>query len=237
MHPDDLTLNTFVDDGLEDGVRRDVEHHLMDCSQCAELVEELRDLQRAAAALGAVEPPERVWDRIKSASGPVPHITETAGQAITGRRAVWGWLATAAAFVMLTLAGVRFGLPGRSTSGQRDTGRELALSVESELLAAEDHYQNAIAGLETIAKAGEGSIDPETAATLRKSLAVVDQAIVESRAALGRQPGNAQAQQSLLDGLKTKVGLLQDTVGLIILMNDKGSGGDQAPDTGAKKRG
>ena len=50
---------------------------------------------------------------------------------------------------------------------------------------------------------------------LQRSLAVVDQAIDESRVALKTQPGSEPAEQSLLDNFKTKIGLLQDTVALI----------------------
>jgi len=92
---------------------------------------------------------------------------------------------------------------------------ELVQSVEMELSQAEQHYEKAIAGLEQIAKAGEGTLDPQIAATLQKNLAVIDQAIQESRTALQSQPTSQLAQESLFEAFKRKVALLQDTIALI----------------------
>jgi anti-sigma factor RsiW len=92
---------------------------------------------------------------------------------------------------------------------------ELVQSVEMELSQAEQHYEKAIVGLEQIAKAGEGTLDPQIAATLQKNLAVIDRAIQESRTALQSQPTSQLAQESLFEAFKRKVALLQDTIALI----------------------
>jgi hypothetical protein len=96
-----------------------------------------------------------------------------------------------------------------------ETEAPTAQSVEAELRQAEEHYQKAISGLEQIAKTEKGELDPRTADTLQANLAVVDQAISESRAALRAQPNSEPAQQSLLASFKAKIGLLQETVALI----------------------
>jgi len=80
---------------------------------------------------------------------------------------------------------------------------------------AEQHYEKAIAGLEQIAKAGQGTLDPQLAGTLQKNLAVIDQAIHDSRVALQTQPTNELAQESLFEAFRRKVGLLQETVSLM----------------------
>jgi hypothetical protein len=87
--------------------------------------------------------------------------------------------------------------------------------VEVELQQAEQHYEKAIKGLEQIANAERGTLDPNTAATLQKNLAVIDQAISESRAAVRAEPTSEPAQTSLIESFKAKIGLLQDTVALI----------------------
>src|SRR5262249_59079621 len=89
------------------------------------------------------------------------------------------------------------------------SGGEAALSVETELRQAEAHYENAIKGLEAIANSEQSELDPRTAATLQKNLAVIDQAISESRAAVRAQPASEPAQPRLLHGFKTKIALLQ----------------------------
>jgi len=56
-------------------------------------------------------------------------------------------------------------------------------------------------------------LDPQTSDALQNNLAAIDAAIGESRAALVAEPQSEVAQQSLLEGLKTKVALLQTTAG------------------------
>ena len=116
---------------------------------------------------------------------------------------------------------LRAGAP-RGRAGDRAAGAgapiaaaSAAQSIETELRQAEAHYENAIKGLEAIANSEQSELDPRTAATLQKNLAVIDQAISESRAAVRAQPASEPAQQSLIEGFKTKIGLLQDTVALI----------------------
>ena len=91
----------------------------------------------------------------------------------------------------------------------------MVASVQSELQAAEAHYDKAIQGLEQIARSDSGALDPQVAAVLQKNLQVIDQAIGESRAALDAQPASADAQESLFDAMRSKVALLQQTVELI----------------------
>jgi hypothetical protein len=138
--------------------------------------------------------------------------------------------------VLATFVGLRLGVPGRrqaarpnetttTPAGNTVTG-DAAQTVASELRQAEEHYDKAIHGLEQIANAGQGALDPQTASTLQRNLSVIDQAISESRAAVHAQPNSEPAQASLLDNFRTKVGLLQDTVALINEMrkgNDAGA--------------
>jgi anti-sigma factor RsiW len=122
-----------------------------------------------------------------------------------------------------------------STSSSEGT---TAQSVEAELRAAEAHYQNAIAGLEKIAEiagASTSGLDPRTLATLRENLAVVDRAIDESRAALRAQPDSDTARQSLLDGFRTKVILLQDTIELINDQRAEDATGRTRPASGIRR--
>ena len=106
------------------------------------------------------------------------------------------WLAAAAALALATAIGLRFMPttgPDPAASNQPGAGAtiaagEAAQSVETELRQAEAHYEKAIKGLEQIASSEQNALDPATAATLQKNLAVIDQAISESRAAVRSQP-------------------------------------------------
>jgi hypothetical protein len=157
------------------------------------------------------------------------------------------WIAAAAILVLAagaTLRKIPFG--GRPTtatnSGSTRTtsasaGDDAAQAVEAELRQAEQHYENAIKGLEQIASAEQSALDPRTAATLQKNLAVIDMAISESRTALREQPANEPAQQSLLDNFKTKIDVLQNTVALINEMRKGNEAGAARIVSGLKQKG
>ena len=139
-----------------------------------------------------------------------------------------GAVLAAAALVMAVFVGLRFGRseqPDSASTSSLSGTVPSAQSIEAELQQAEEHYQKAIAGLEQIASANSGVFDAATAATLQKNLAVVDQAINESRTALRAQPNSEPAQASLLDSFKAKLALLQETVSLI---NEMRKGDDAA---------
>ena len=231
MHPDELTLNDYAEEALAGPGRAEVERHLEVCDACRAVVEDFRAIRRAASSLPAVPPPPSAWNHLQEA-------IRREGAPGTVRRERWaptpaqlGWFGIAAALVLATIVGLRMGPfgPGTASVGSSATSTSTAgdvESVESELRQAEEHYTKAITGLQQIASEGEGELDPETAATLQKTLAVVDQAISESRAAVRSEPTNETAQQSLLENFSTKIALLQDTVSLINEMrkgNDAGA--------------
>jgi hypothetical protein len=122
-------------------------------------------------------------------------------------------------------------------SGAASAAGGVAVSIETELRQAEAHYENAIKGLEAIATTEQSELDPRTAATLQKNLAVIDQAISESRAAVRLEPASEPAQQSLIEGFKTKIGLLQDTVALINEMRKGNEAGAARIVSGLKQKG
>jgi anti-sigma factor RsiW len=225
MHPTDVTLGDYLDDTISPSARAEVEAHLAACIDCRGLVADLREVGRAIAALEPVNPPARTWARIAAAlahAQPIGRPTSPARRPAEAGRYVM-WLAAAAGLVLATFVGLRIARSVADPEGTATTESATAQSVDAELVQAERHYQKAISGLEQIASAGKGTLDARTAATLAKNLAVVDQAISESRAALNVQPDSEPAQASLIENLKTKIALLENTVALINDMR-KGEG-------------
>jgi hypothetical protein len=218
MHPTELTLNEYVDGTLGRDERADVARHLETCGACRQLVEELREIARAAAALDPLTPPARVWTRIERELRTNPRGANRATASLhpspsTGSYR-WTWLAAAAVLLLAVFIGVQF-RPTSSTVPDSVAGDSTAAeAIEAELKLAEEHYQKAISGLERIASETT-AIDPDTAATLQKNLAVINQAIDESRAAVRDEPASERAQYSLIENFRTKLALLQDTVALI----------------------
>ena len=231
IHPDGVTLGDYVDDTLAASQRTVVDAHLATCAECRDVVAGLRAVIAAVSTLKPAQPPRGAWARIEQ--GLRKDKTAT-------RAPRWPWFAAAAALVLATFAGLRLAgvwqQPPVATQTVLAPATD-AQSIEAELLQAEQHYQNAISGLERIASAEKGELDPQTASTLEKNLAVVDQAISESRAALRSQPGSEPAQQSLLENFKTKIALLQDTVALISEMRKGNETGSSRLVTGLKQKG
>jgi anti-sigma factor RsiW len=217
--------------GMDEARQVAVEAHVQECASCRALLADLRQIRAAAAHLPAEAVPDRVWARL-SAQLPIPAApAERAGvlRILFGGprlRFAWGAATLAIAALVLVVALPRLrSVENRQaaappaakslTGAVHANGTELVQSVEVELRLAGQHYEKAIAGLEQIAKAGEGSLDPRVASTLQKNLGVIDQAIHDSRVALQTQPTNELAQESLFEAFRRKVGLLQDTVTLI----------------------
>jgi anti-sigma-K factor RskA len=178
--------------------------------------------------------------------------------AAAGQRSAWIWrsgLAAAAVLVLAAVVGVRYWWHGATrppapssaargalsaspdAAGAQGSASEDAAFVEAELREAEAHYDNAIKGLEQIAAAEKGALDPATAAALQKNLAVIDQAISESRAAVLAQPTSEPARDSLMESFKSKLALLQDTVALINELRKGDDAGAARAVSGLKPKG
>ena len=255
MHPTETAINDYVDGTSDPFERNAVETHLATCDVCRQMVDDLQEIKRATGTLELREPPARAWGRIERAikleqGNDVENASEKKAPYPFFGKATWRkrgttpyWLAAAAVLLLATFVGLRY-IPGRNQAGgdgdSVDTSASAsraAEAIESELRLAESHYENAIKGLEAAAKSDEDALDPRTAATLQKNLAVIDQAISESRAAMRAQPASEPAKQSLIENFKTKIALLQDTVALINEMRKGNEAGAARIVSGLKQKG
>src|SRR5262249_29635153 len=133
---------------------------------------------------------------------------------------VWP-LATAAALFIATIVGVRFGASDHSAPAassvaavQRASGTGVE-SVTTDWELMESQYQQAIGELQQAANNEREVLDAASAESLWTTMADVDRAIDESRAALTANPSSEPAHDSLIGGLRTKLALLQDTLSFI----------------------
>ena len=108
--------------------------------------------------------------------------------------------------------GPRWNTPQGAGNG---SAAEIARAAATELQLAEQHYENAIKSLELLTANRDKTLDPADAADIAQSLASIDRAITDSRAALKAEPDSFVAQTSLLEALRMKVALLQETVTLM----------------------
>lgn len=194
-----------VDATLSPEQEAQLQEHCRGCEACRELLNDLMNIRAVAATLERRLPPPQLWNAIAT-------NTTKANR----RQSIWVPMAAAAALVIMVGAATWFdiGPLGRWT-GSGDSTAELAENAASELQQAEQHYVNAITALEQLTANKQNTLDPLVADEIAQSLAMINRAIVDSREALKAEPGSLVAQTSLLEALRTKVSLLQETVSLI----------------------
>ena len=209
-------------DGTLGPIRRaELQVHLDECPRCRALAADLVRIRDAAASLDRPLPPDRVWLQIAGRLRQQGRVAADADAPRASKRRIAA-LAIAAALVAAVGASIVALLPrggDQEATGMTQQGNAVpedpVQSIANEFRLAEQHYQNAIAKLEQAATSDEDVLDPQTAAALKKTLQVVDQAIVESRDALRVEPQSAPARDALFEALKRKVVVLQDTLALM----------------------
>ncbi len=201
-------LGDAVDGALDADRQAQIDAHCRGCLACRELLADLKDIRATAATLDRLTPSPEVWRAI-AAKVERPNVFR--------RRlaAAWPQLAAAAALVIVlgTAAWIATGTYWRGRTDS--TASDLVRNAASELQLAEQHYTNAIATLEQLTVNRDSTLDPSVAAEIAQSLASIDRAIDDSRTALKSDPNSFVAQTSLLEALRMKVALLQETVSLM----------------------
>lgn len=201
-------LGDAVDGTLEAARQREVDAHCRGCASCRELLDDLMEIRAAAATLDRHTPSPDVWRAIASR-------VEGTGERPRKVSLTWRQLAAAAALVVALGTAVWFGIRTVPPEGGGGTASELVRTAASELQLAEQHYLNAIASLEKLTVSRDTALDPAIAAEIAASLRSIDRAIDDSRTALKAEPNSFVAQTSLLEALRMKVALLQETVSLM----------------------
>jgi hypothetical protein len=221
------TIQEYVDGTLGSIRRAELELHLEQCDDCRALARDLRRIRDAAASLPPVAPPDGAWLQIAGRlrqEGRVRDIQPAA----TARRVPAAWLAAAAALLIAVGGSFYFMLsrtrpvtapPATAATGAASPGnaadQKTVESVQNEVETAQTNYEKAIADMQKLARDNMHALDTKTAATIEKNLAITDQAIAESRAAVKTEPTSVAARETLFDALRQKVALLQDTIALI----------------------
>jgi len=215
-------LSELADGALDEAQAASVRAHLAACDACRGVAADLDRLRDAAGSLGPVTPPDHVWLAVAGQMRldeprPEPATPPTSGS-------LRQWLGLAAALVLITIGLYAVSRLTSPTPEPVPGNAGAVASVEAlneELTLALDHYENAISILKLQVATGDDSLDADVAATIDRNIAVIDQAITESRAALSDDPTSQPARASLLEALSQKVNVLQATV---LLMNEMRQG-------------
>jgi anti-sigma-K factor RskA len=216
-------LEDYVTGDLTEEARPPVEEHVATCALCTAEVESLkRILARAAELPKSIDPPADAWSNIRSA------ITRDASALradnSVSRLGIWQHryvLAAAAILVaVLSAAGTALYMNGHY-SGARSAGavaNNSSVEATPATLVAftieENNYLRTAAMLQDLLDQQEGSLAPETVAQLKTSLRTIDEAILEARNALARDPANKMLVEMLSANYRQKVDLLRRTTEL-----------------------
>jgi predicted anti-sigma-YlaC factor YlaD len=198
-------LGDAVDGTLDAERQAQIDAHGRECAACRNLLNDLTEIRAAAATLDRVTPSPELWRAIAAQVENPPRAHAPS----------WARLAAAAAVVLMLGAAAWLALGPQSRGGDGETASDLARSAATELQLAEQHYENAITALEQLTVGKNNALDPSVAAQIAESLKSIDRAIDDSRAALKTDPSSFVAQTSLLEALRMKVALLQETVSLM----------------------
>jgi anti-sigma-K factor RskA len=216
-------LDDYVTGDLTEEARPPVEDHVAACGLCAHEVESLRlILARAAELPKSIDPPADAWSNIRSAisrdESAVRANNSVSHSGIWQRR----YVLAAAAILVAALSSTGTALYMKAHySGGRTSGvvaTNSSAQVTPATLAAftieENNYLRTASMLQDLLDQQEASLAPETVAQLKASLRTIDEAILEARNALARDPANKLLVEMLSASYRQKVDLLRRTTEL-----------------------
>jgi anti-sigma-K factor RskA len=209
-------LDDYASGDLTDDARAPVAEHIAACEMCRAEVDGLkRVIDRAATLPRSIDPPAKAWSNIRDAI----LEDERAAKRSDPRSAGRSWrspivLAAAGALIVAVLssAGTAWYLRSRASSSQlteRATTDNSAPATLAAFTAEENNYLRQASILRDILDQQEGSLAPETVAQLKASLRTIDEAILEARNALARDPANKLLVEMLSASYRQKVDLLR----------------------------
>lgn len=219
-------LSEYIDGDLDASEASSLEQHLLVCAGCSAIVTDLRAITAHAAALQPTNPARDLWAGINAQIQTGTNSQIQGGQVIemntrrTPRRSFTFSMPelAAAAVVLLALGGTAVWQlkPASNTSRvatttvipqSSGTFRNVSAGANAQLPIL--GYDAAIQQLEQAAAYNSGQLDPKTTQVIGQSMATIDRAIADARAALAADPANAYLHRHLDRTMKQKMELLK----------------------------
>jgi len=214
-------LSDYVDGELRADQRAEMEAHLSGCTECRDVLEQLRGVVARAATLEDRGPTRDLWSKVAREIE-----VERAARDVAPRRArrlsfsVPQLLAASIALMLLSASAVWLTVAHRVTGGtsqQTAAGRTPEGGPTTRVAWATDpRYDAAIAELQAALQAGRrnGQLDSATIRIVEHNLAIIDTAIVQARRALAADPGSAYLNHHLADTMRRKMDLLRQATAI-----------------------
>ena len=202
-HLSEWQRNEYAEDLLPAEAREAAAAHLATCPACAAEVDAVRTLRSRLAALPrSVDPGvdlrPGIRSRVRGESGTSGARGDRSRAPLAAAAAV-ALVAGAAAVALLVDRG------GDDVVGGAAGADPAARAV----LALDREYGRAAGELRRALESGDVRLDPTTARLVRESLAVVDRAVEESRAALAEDPASPVARELVLAAHRQRLDVLR----------------------------
>jgi anti-sigma-K factor RskA len=210
-------LDDYVTGELTEDARGPVADHIATCEICSAEVESLKGiLARVADLPRSIEPPAEAWLNIRSA---IERDKEAVAADHRTSENFWRRpYALAAAVVLaavLSSGGTALYLNSRGTGSSpviaTNTGNGSTPATFVAFTIEENNYLRNVAVLQDLLDQQEALLAPETVAQLKASLRTIDEAILEARSALARDPANKMLIEMLSGTYRQKMDLMRRT--------------------------
>ena len=219
-------LSEYLDGDLTPAEAADCAAHLGECTECSEVLADLRQVVALAKSDVDQMPAANLWpgvlDRLtpERAGAVVPFTGAVPSERRVPRMVAFTLpqLALAASLLVAVSAGVSYVALGRSTV--QPIANEQPIQAQAEPLLppsaeveranfADAQYDQAVSDLEKILVDMRDELDPRTIVVIERNLTAIDQAIREARAALDADPANTFLNSHLVDARRKKLELLR----------------------------
>jgi Putative zinc-finger len=232
-------LAAYLEGELAPDERAAAERHLAECESCAAVLAELRAIAAEAATMPLLAPSRDLWAGIESRiSTPVTLLAGAPAVVRRASRRQWQFALAAAALIAAT-AGTTYLVAAHRggaaapvitvatqpppqhtestiTPAPQITPAPVSPSNISQVashpkrdVSAARVYDHEISLLDSLVHTRRESLDPKTVAIIEKNLRIIDKAIIESRAALAKDPKSPLLSNQLDNVLGSKVELLR----------------------------
>jgi hypothetical protein len=213
-----------------------LEDHVAQCGPCRTVLAELREVVSRAQGLRDLEPPQDLWPGIAAAIASPLRPREEGVRVIalptsgdharveapgTGRIALTRVQLAAAAIVLVALSASATWWAGPGV-GARDPAAPSTTPAGAVTMASSEDIpeppaalSSELSDLVSVLDSARERLDPNTVRVIERNLAVIEQAIVDSRRALALDPGNEFLEHHLTRTYERKLEYLRDAARVI----------------------
>jgi anti-sigma-K factor RskA len=210
-------LDDYVTGDLADDAQAPVAEHVAGCEICSAEVESLKRIMSTAASMPkSIDPPDEAWTTIRAAIERDEKALTTPpmeSRRMSAWRTPYAIAAAVVVAAILSSGGTYLFMRDRGPTGSNatmnaGTGTPATLAA---FTVEENNYLRTASILQDLLDQQQSSLAPETVAQLKASLHTIDEAILEARGALARDPANKMLVEMLSASYRQKVDLLRRT--------------------------